>query len=76
MKLSSSTNGQDIRGQIISLLSNDVSRFDEIFVNLHTIWVMPLQGVIITYLLWNNLGVAAFVGLFMLTLQSIPMQST
>ncbi|KAI4831627.1 hypothetical protein KUCAC02_001163, partial [Chaenocephalus aceratus] len=42
--LSSESMGQTTTGRIVNLLSNDVNRFDEITLNLHYLWLGPLQA--------------------------------
>ncbi|XP_029155458.1 multidrug resistance-associated protein 4-like isoform X2 [Nylanderia fulva] len=61
-------------GQIINLLSNDMSRFDQLFMFLHYIWIMPIQGAAITYLIWRSVGIASLAGIFLITIQTIPLQ--
>ncbi|XP_070149239.1 ATP-binding cassette sub-family C member 4 [Polyergus mexicanus] len=61
-------------GQIINLLSNDMSRFDQLFILLHYIWIMPIQGAVITFLIWQNVGIASLAGIFLITIQTIPLQ--
>ncbi|XP_010787770.1 multidrug resistance-associated protein 4-like [Notothenia coriiceps] len=50
--LSSESMGQTTTGRIVNLLSNDVNRFDEITLNLHYLWLGPLQAIVIIMLLW------------------------
>ncbi|XP_025162191.1 multidrug resistance-associated protein 4 isoform X2 [Harpegnathos saltator] len=61
-------------GQIVNLLSNDMSRFDLLFLQLHYIWTMPIQAAIIAFLIWQNVGVASLAGVFLITIQTIPVQ--
>ncbi|XP_032663383.1 multidrug resistance-associated protein 4-like isoform X2 [Odontomachus brunneus] len=61
-------------GQVVNLLSNDMSRFDQMFIMLHYIWIMPIQGAIIAFLIWQNVGVASLAGVFLITIQTIPIQ--
>ncbi|KAL6423795.1 hypothetical protein ACFW04_010336 [Cataglyphis niger] len=61
-------------GQIINLLSNDMSKFDQLFTFLHYIWIMPIQGAIIAYLIWQNVGIASLTGISLITIQTIPLQ--
>lgn len=35
---------------------------------------MPLQGSVIAYLIWRHVGVASLAGVFLMTLQTIPVQ--
>ncbi|KAK9869789.1 hypothetical protein WA026_003521 [Henosepilachna vigintioctopunctata] len=60
-------------GQIINLLSNDVSRFDEGFVLFHFLWIAPLQTCFGLYLIYREIQVSAFFGIaFLLAL--FPLQ--
>ncbi|XP_025264055.1 multidrug resistance-associated protein 4 [Camponotus floridanus] len=61
-------------GQIINLLSNDMARFDQLFTFLHYIWILPVQGAIIAFLIWQNVGIASLAGIFLITIQTIPLQ--
>lgn len=61
-------------GQIVNLLSNDVNRFDYVFVFFHYLFILPFQCTIITYLIWTDVGISAFVGVAVLALQTIPVQ--
>ena len=60
---------------MINLLSNDVIRFEQIFVFLHYIWLMPIQAVLVSYLIWDKVGIAALAGVIFMVLQTIPLQS-
>ncbi|BES95625.1 Multidrug resistance-associated protein [Nesidiocoris tenuis] len=73
LKLSKVTKGQTTTGQIVNLLSNDVNKFDIVFLFLHNLWIGPVQCVIITWLLWDEVGVSALIGILSL-LVFIPFQ--
>ncbi|KAK7866066.1 hypothetical protein R5R35_013565 [Gryllus longicercus] len=75
LRLSQSSLARTAAGQLINLLSNDVARFDQLFMYLHYVWVMPLQTIVITYFMWEAVGAAAFVGVGSLFLQTVPVQS-
>lgn len=48
---------QNTVGRIVSLISNDImARFDMAFVYMPYLFVGPLETVIITYILWQELG--------------------
>ncbi|XP_063733833.1 ATP-binding cassette sub-family C member 4-like isoform X2 [Eleginops maclovinus] len=72
--LSSESMGQTTTGQIINLLSNDVNRFDEITLNLHYLWVGPLQAMVIIVLLWYQIGPSCLAGVAVLALM-VPVQT-
>lgn len=72
--MSSGALAQTTAGQVVNLLSNDVNRFDYAFIYTHFIWLLPLQVVIICYLIYTKIGVAAVVGVVGIVLQTIPVQ--
>jgi ATP-binding cassette subfamily C (CFTR/MRP) protein 4 len=60
-------------GQAVNLMSNDVNRFDysaNFFVYL---WVGPLQTLVVSYLMWREIGFAAIIGVATIMLV-IPLQ--
>ncbi|XP_061760631.1 ATP-binding cassette sub-family C member 4-like [Nerophis ophidion] len=74
LRLSSQAMGQTTTGQIVNLLSNDINRFDEITLNLHYLWVGPLQAAVIITLLWYEIGPSCLAGVAVLALL-IPVQT-
>lgn len=74
LRLSRSSANTTTNGQIINLLSNDVARFDKLFQYLHYIWIMPLQAALIAYLIWESVEIASLAGVFLITVQTIPLQ--
>jgi len=60
-------------GHIASMLGIDVGRFDQSLKFIPQIVIVPVQSLIYTYLLWNNLGMKTIAGLsvvyFMVPLQ-------
>ncbi|XP_049425689.1 ATP-binding cassette sub-family C member 4-like [Epinephelus fuscoguttatus] len=72
--LSSKSMGQTTTGQIVNLLSNDVNRFDEVTLNLHYLWVGPLQAVVIIVLLWYEIGPSCLAGVAVIALM-MPVQT-
>ncbi|XP_026764568.1 ATP-binding cassette subfamily C member 4-like isoform X2 [Galleria mellonella] len=75
MRMSSGALAQTTAGQVVNLLSNDVNRFDYAFIYTHFIWLLPLQVVLICYLIYIKIGYAAVVGVVGIVLQTIPVQS-
>ena len=74
MKLSNKALGESTVGQMVNLLSNDVSRFERFTSYLHYLWLAPLQFSLIVYLSWQSIGNATFVGGCLLLL-FVPFQS-
>ena len=74
MKLSNKAVGESTVGQMVNLLSNDVSRFERFTSYLHYLWLAPLQFSLIVYLSWQSIGNATFVGGCLLLL-FVPFQS-
>ncbi|XP_001603825.1 multidrug resistance-associated protein 4 [Nasonia vitripennis] len=62
-------------GRIINLLSNDVGKLEFCFLFLHILWVLPIQLILITYLMWRDVGVASIIGVLALILQTVPIQA-
>ncbi|XP_068991531.1 ATP-binding cassette sub-family C member 4-like [Neodiprion pinetum] len=61
-------------GRVANLISNDVARFDYVMSYLHYIWIMPLQFLVIGYVLWQFVGVIALVGIAVMIIQAMPIQ--
>uniref|UniRef100_A0A3B4WEE6 Multidrug resistance-associated protein 4-like n=1 Tax=Seriola lalandi dorsalis TaxID=1841481 RepID=A0A3B4WEE6_SERLL len=74
LALSSESMGQTTTGQIVNLLSNDVNRFDEITLNLHYLWVGPLQAMVIVFFLWYEIGPTCLAGVAAVALM-LPVQT-
>lgn len=60
-------------GQVVNLLSNDVNRFDMAVVFLNYLWLGPIQTIVVTYILWKEIGVSSIIGVAVL-LAVIPLQ--
>nr|CAD7403769.1 unnamed protein product [Timema poppensis] len=74
LRLSKTATGHTTTGQVVNLLSNDVSRFDKVLMFLHYVWIMPFQTVLLTYFIWQFVGISALVGVGALFLQTVPVQ--
>lgn len=58
---------------MINLLSNDVGRFDIALAFINYFWIGPFQTIIVTYLLWQKIGVSSLFGIAIL-ICFIPLQ--
>ncbi|XP_015127759.1 multidrug resistance-associated protein 4 [Diachasma alloeum] len=74
LKLSRSSANRTAGGQITNLLSNDVARFDRVFTLLHYLWITPIQYTALAYLIWQNVEMATLAGMFLLLMQTVPVQ--
>ncbi|XP_017889371.1 multidrug resistance-associated protein 4-like [Ceratina calcarata] len=74
LRLSKSSTNITTPGQIINLLSNDVAKFEQLFVAIHYIWIVPLQGALIAFMIWKNVGIASLAGIFLISIQTLPLQ--
>lgn len=66
--------GNTTIGQLVNLLSNDVSKFDQGFILAHFVWIGPIQVALGTYLLYREIGLGAFFGVGFLV-SFVPLQS-
>ncbi|XP_045455226.1 ATP-binding cassette sub-family C member 4-like [Melitaea cinxia] len=75
MRMSSGALAQTTAGQVVNLLSNDVNRFDYAFIYTHFIWLLPIQVLLVCYLIYIRIGYAAIIGVVGIVVQTIPVQS-
>ncbi|XP_008835436.1 cystic fibrosis transmembrane conductance regulator, partial [Nannospalax galili] len=66
LKLSSRVLDKISIGQLVSLLSNNLNKFDEGLALAHFVWIAPLQVALLMGLLWDLLQFSAFCGLGLL----------
>lgn len=60
-------------GQVVNLLSNDVSRFELIALFSHYLWVGPVETIVVGILMYLEIGISAIAGIIFLLL-FIPFQ--
>ncbi|XP_016967737.1 probable multidrug resistance-associated protein lethal(2)03659 [Drosophila biarmipes] len=73
LRLSKNALGETTSGHVVTLISNDIPRLNNGVYTVHYLWVGPLQVLLITYLMYQEIGIAAMFGMiFMLLL--IPLQ--
>ncbi|XP_066138463.1 ATP-binding cassette sub-family C member 4-like isoform X2 [Euwallacea fornicatus] len=75
VKLNRQSQGDAAAGRIINILSNDVQRFDQVAIMLPHIWIMPIQVVLVTYLMWRIIGVYCLIGIGAMILITVPLQT-
>uniref|UniRef100_A0A8C8ZS37 Cystic fibrosis transmembrane conductance regulator n=1 Tax=Prolemur simus TaxID=1328070 RepID=A0A8C8ZS37_PROSS len=63
LKLSSRVLDKISIGQLVSLLSNNLNKFDEGLALAHFVWIAPLQVMLLMGLIWELLQASAFCGL-------------
>lgn len=73
LRLSKTALGETTVGQVVNLISNDVNRFDTVVIFLNYLWMGPLQTILVTYFLWQEIGVSSLIGVAIL-LMVIPVQ--
>ncbi|XP_026808487.1 probable multidrug resistance-associated protein lethal(2)03659 isoform X2 [Rhopalosiphum maidis] len=73
LRLKTNSQDQTTTGQIINLMSNDVNRFDISLLYVPFLLVGPLETIVVTYFLWQEVGVSSVLGVATL-LVFIPLQ--
>ncbi|KAM4748562.1 cystic fibrosis transmembrane conductance regulator [Rhinophrynus dorsalis] len=71
LKLSSRVLDKISTGQLVSLLSNNLNKFDEGLALAHFVWIAPLQVLLLMGLLWDLLQASAFCGLGFLVILAL-----
>uniref|UniRef100_A0A6P4DXN6 Probable multidrug resistance-associated protein lethal(2)03659 n=1 Tax=Drosophila rhopaloa TaxID=1041015 RepID=A0A6P4DXN6_DRORH len=73
LRLSKRALGDTMSGHVVNLISNDVSRLDDGIFYLHYLLVGPLEALLVTYLMYQKIGIAAVFGVIFMVL-FIPLQ--
>ncbi|CAF5002192.1 unnamed protein product, partial [Rotaria sp. Silwood1] len=60
-------------GQMVNLISNDVSKFEELYKYIHHLWATPVEALIVFGIIWHQIGIPALFGYAVFLLQ-IPLQ--
>ncbi|EDW47093.1 GM21118 [Drosophila sechellia] len=72
LRLTKGALGDTTSGHVVNLISNDIPRLDSALYFVHYLWVGPLQVLVITYLMYQEIGISAVFGvLFMLLFMPI-----
>ncbi|XP_022166683.1 probable multidrug resistance-associated protein lethal(2)03659 [Myzus persicae] len=64
---------QTSAAKILNLISNDVNRFDTSLIYIPFLWIGPLETVVVTYFLWQEVSVSSLLGVATL-IMFIPLQ--
>lgn len=75
LRLSQRALHQTAAGQVVNLLSNDVQRFDLVAQFIHFFWITPIQVAIISYLMYNIVGISSLSGIGFIIITTVPFQS-
>lgn len=73
LRLSKSALAETTIGQMVNLLSNDVSRFDQATHFLHQIVFAPIEILVVMYLCYNSVGWTGLIGTIFLIV-ALPFQ--
>ncbi|XP_072760244.1 probable multidrug resistance-associated protein lethal(2)03659 isoform X3 [Anoplolepis gracilipes] len=74
LKLSNSVlDNETSVGQMVNFLSSDITRLETSLIDLHYIWIAPIQIILITYIIFSEVGWAAVMGMLVFLL-FIPFQ--
>lgn len=74
LKLSHTSLQKITNGNIVTLMSKDVYSFDSAIMFAHDMWIGVIQIIIMTYIMYEQIGIASIVGIaFLVAL--IPVQS-
>lgn len=61
-------------GQVVNLLSNDVSRFEFAVTFVHYLWIGPLEVIVISVILYQEIGISILFGVSFMVF-FVPLQS-
>ncbi|XP_038209551.1 uncharacterized protein LOC119830563 [Zerene cesonia] len=75
LRMSQLSLGHVAAGKLVNILSNDLVRFDQAFMFLHYLWLVPIQVAVVLYLLYDLGDFAPYVGLFAVVLLILPVQA-
>ncbi|XP_017121302.1 probable multidrug resistance-associated protein lethal(2)03659 [Drosophila elegans] len=74
LRLSRTALGDTTTGQVVNLISNDLGRFDRALITFHYLWLGPLELLISSYFLYQQIGIASLYGIGILLLY-LPFQT-
>ncbi|XP_022228038.2 LOW QUALITY PROTEIN: probable multidrug resistance-associated protein lethal(2)03659 [Drosophila obscura] len=74
LRLSRTALGDTTTGQVVNLISNDLGRFDRALIHFHFLWLGPLELLVASYFLYQQIGLASLYGIGILLLY-LPVQT-
>eukprot|EP00879_Flechtneria_rotunda_P024838 GHRR01026356.1.p1 GENE.GHRR01026356.1~~GHRR01026356.1.p1 ORF type:complete len:469 (+),score=138.30 GHRR01026356.1:65-1408(+) len=70
LRLSNSALQSESTGRVVTLMSNDAQKVQDVMLGIHTVWGAPALIVVVLVLLYQQVGWATFVGLGVMLLYS------
>lgn len=74
LRLTKSVAVDGLNGQVINLMSNDVARFDQVLLFIHTLWKGPVELLLMAYYIYREIQLYGLIGVVLL-LCFLPIQS-
>lgn len=74
LRLNQKSLGHISAGKIANILSNDVNRIEMAILSGFYVIISPISLIILTYLTWDEVGVAALSGISFVILAILPTQ--
>ncbi|EDW77876.2 uncharacterized protein Dwil_GK24718 [Drosophila willistoni] len=74
LRLSRTALGDTTTGQVVNLISNDLGRFDRALVHFHFLWLGPLELLLASFFIYQQIGWSSFYGIAILILY-LPLQT-
>ncbi|XP_056635576.1 ATP-binding cassette sub-family C member 4-like [Diorhabda sublineata] len=60
--------------RVVDLLSNDVNRFDFVIKPIHSFWTIPVQILVLTYFVWEQVGFSCLAGVATMIIITFTLQ--
>ncbi|XP_057653031.1 ATP-binding cassette subfamily C member 4-like isoform X6 [Diorhabda carinulata] len=60
--------------RVVDLLSNDVNRFDFVINSIHSFWTIPVQILVLTYFVWEQVGFSCLAGVATMIIITLTLQ--
>uniref|UniRef100_A0A1I8MDU6 ABC transporter n=1 Tax=Musca domestica TaxID=7370 RepID=A0A1I8MDU6_MUSDO len=73
LRLSKGAMANTTSGQMVNLISNDVGRMDTSVFHMNYIWIAPLELILVTYFMYQEIGASSLIGIAVMLL-FVPIQ--